>query len=136
MPVSRNTCCLTLVVLLVLLLRDALTLSIGRPYPTIIERSEQRSECESCAGECDKCKYGHAFSRFCGVEECLKGPGESCGGMRNKYGECGDGMYCRCNKCNGCSSDTLECHSVVCPIYETRSGHPVAHTNSLMLLDK
>ncbi|NP_001161196.1 neuroparsin-like peptide precursor [Nasonia vitripennis] len=87
-------------------------------HPTIIERAVQRSECEGCGANCKQCKYGSAYSLWCGLDECLKGPGEMCGGVRNKYGECGDGMYCRCNKCTGCSIDTLECFSGFCPILE------------------
>ncbi|XP_058796787.1 neuroparsin-A-like [Phymastichus coffea] len=104
---------------LLLLLLCTLPMFLG--HPAIIERAESKSECEGCGDECDKCKYGSAVSRWCGVKECLKGPGEICGGAReDKYGACGDGMYCRCNKCTGCSIDTLECFSGFCPIVEHR----------------
>ncbi len=106
----------TVHVLVLLVLLNVLPMFLG--HPTIIERAEQRSECEGCGANCKQCKYGSAFSLWCGLEECLKGPGEMCGGVRNKYGECGDGMYCRCNKCTGCSIDTLECFSGFCPILE------------------
>ncbi|XP_014226154.1 neuroparsin-A-like [Trichogramma pretiosum] len=112
-PITRTTRALIFLLLTSLPMLPA--------HPTIIERAEaqlQRSECDGCGDQCAKCKYGSAFSRWCGLRECLKGPGEICGGARNKYGVCGDGMYCRCNKCTGCSIDTLECFSGFCPVYE------------------
>ncbi|XP_011504360.1 PREDICTED: neuroparsin-A-like isoform X2 [Ceratosolen solmsi marchali] len=126
MRASHTDCALVL-----LLLLGILPLFLG--HPTIIERGEQRSECEGCADECEKCKYGFAFSNWCGLKECLKGPGEMCGGVRNKYGACGEGMYCRCNKCTGCSIDTLECFSGFCPIYEQMQLRHPEHMQGLQL---
>ncbi|XP_057338588.1 neuroparsin-A-like [Microplitis mediator] len=75
-----------------------------------VRESERRIECpRGCAGECDKCEYGVSVSQQCGVLECRKGPDERCGGHGN--GACGDGMICLCERCIGCSTDTLECSS-------------------------
>ncbi|XP_034944237.1 uncharacterized protein [Chelonus insularis] len=73
-----------------------------------IRESERRIECQGCRNECDKCEYGVAVSEQCGVLECRKGPDEPCGG-ENNAGVCGDGMICLCERCVGCSVDTLQC---------------------------
>ncbi|XP_012285340.1 neuroparsin-A [Orussus abietinus] len=69
----------------------------------------RRPVCEGCGDECDKCEFGVTKSALCGISECRKGPGEVCGGPSNSWGICGDGLICSCNRCAGCSIDSLVC---------------------------
>ena len=78
-------------------------------YPSIRQRQGLGHVCESCADSCDKCEFGVVMSVACGVPQCAKGPDQLCGGSRDILGICGEGMYCNCNKCIGCSSEEFEC---------------------------
>ncbi|XP_034177560.1 queen brain-selective protein-1 isoform X2 [Osmia lignaria lignaria] len=78
-------------------------------YPSIRQRQGLVHVCESCADSCDKCEYGVVMSVACGVPQCAKGPDQLCGGHKDIFGICGEGMHCNCNKCIGCSSDEFEC---------------------------
>ncbi|XP_043274302.1 neuroparsin-A-like [Venturia canescens] len=93
----------TLTVLLVAILPICLS------HPSIRTRESERRECQGCGRDCNKCVYGVAISPLCGVLECRKGPNERCGGHNNVKGVCGEGMLCQCEKCTGCSIDTLKC---------------------------
>ncbi|XP_033215938.1 uncharacterized protein LOC117172290 [Belonocnema kinseyi] len=102
-------------------------------YPSIRDREEERIVCETCGNDCDKCKFGISFSSLCEVLQCRRGPGEICGGYDDKYGMCGDGLTCHCNKCVGCSTDLLECYTNSClPHTEIQLSHP-NHFNGLVL---
>ena len=60
------------------------------------------------------CKYGESVDE-CGHKQCMKGPGEFCGGVNNVYGVCAPGMECSdCNRCRGCSLQTLKCFEDEC----------------------
>ncbi|CAK9822908.1 unnamed protein product [Anthophora retusa] len=76
-------------------------------YPSI--RQEVESQCKGCGDFCEKCEFGWVMSNVCNIPICAKGPDQSCGGPRGVHGICGEGMYCRCKKCSGCSSKTLAC---------------------------
>ncbi|XP_012538010.1 neuroparsin-A [Monomorium pharaonis] len=79
-------------------------------HPAIAQRYQALSLCRPCGDQCDQCEYGTTISTLCGVKECLKGPGERCGGPSEIEGVCGDGMMCNhCNKCIGCSSVNFKC---------------------------
>nr|UES72912.1 neuroparsin [Carausius morosus] len=71
--------------------------------------------CKACANdeECDRepeqaCPFGWKRD-YCGRKVCAKGPMEMCGGRYLKWGVCGSGMECMCNRCKGCYSNTLQC---------------------------
>ncbi|GAB1862955.1 Neuroparsin-A [Camponotus japonicus] len=83
---------------------------IGKCYahPTI-RQQEVRPLCVGCGDECDKCKFGFVISTVCGIPECRRGPGDICGGRNEAWGVCGDGLICQCNRCAGCSLDSLVC---------------------------
>ncbi|XP_053986613.1 neuroparsin-A-like isoform X1 [Hylaeus volcanicus] len=66
---------------------------------------------QSC-GDCSQCPFGTAKSPVCG-EVCAKGPGDMCGGHRDEWGICGEGMFCNCNRCDGCSVKDLNCPSTL-----------------------
>ncbi|XP_045122305.1 neuroparsin-A-like [Portunus trituberculatus] len=55
------------------------------------------------------CKYGTALD-WCSNGVCAKGPGETCGGYRRQDGICGEGTYCECGHCRGCSPFDASCH--------------------------
>ncbi|XP_051166724.1 neuroparsin-A-like [Leptopilina boulardi] len=94
-------------------------------HPMIKDREEERLLCETCGDDCDKCKFGVTFSSLCEVWQCQRGPGEICGGRGDKYGVCGDGLSCHCNKCVGCSIDSLDCYVNNClPRTEIQLSHP------------
>ncbi|XP_012139099.1 queen brain-selective protein-1 [Megachile rotundata] len=78
-------------------------------YPSIRQRANFGQLCKSCGDSCDKCEFGVVMSLACGVPQCAKGPDQTCGGPRDLFGMCGEGMYCNCNKCTGCSSEEFEC---------------------------
>ena len=60
------------------------------------------------------CKFGESKDE-CGKKQCMKGPGEFCGGVNNIYGVCAPGMECSdCNRCRGCSLKTLKCFEDEC----------------------
>ncbi|KAK3929861.1 Neuroparsin-A [Frankliniella fusca] len=63
--------------------------------------------------EPEDCLYGLARDH-CGRVVCAKGPGERCGGPLHLT--CGEGMYCKCERCIGCSLNTFTCFlgSAVC----------------------
>ncbi|KAF7991177.1 hypothetical protein HCN44_002739 [Aphidius gifuensis] len=88
-----------------ILIIPSYTLSI----PSIRFEPKERDDdvCQGCGVNCDNCKYGVTISS-CRVLECRKGPGDDCGGVK---GTCGEGMICICDKCIGCSINTLECAS-------------------------
>ncbi|KAF4522972.1 hypothetical protein B566_EDAN009562 [Ephemera danica] len=55
------------------------------------------------------CIYNFTLDN-CGRKICKRGPDEECGGHFLKLrGKCGDGLTCRCGRCQGCSTDTMEC---------------------------
>ncbi|KAK7086389.1 hypothetical protein SK128_025327, partial [Halocaridina rubra] len=56
----------------------------------------------------EKCTYG-TVRDWCRNQVCAKGPGEACGGLFLERGKCGDGTFCSCGICSGCSSITSEC---------------------------
>ena len=39
------------------------------------------------------CKFGQTEDEY-GKKQCMKGPGEFCGGVNNVYGVCAPGMEC------------------------------------------
>ncbi|XP_011141108.1 neuroparsin-A [Harpegnathos saltator] len=101
---------------------------IGKCYahPMIWQRQDIRSkECTGCGNECDKCKYGVTVSALCGIEECRRGPGEYCGGPSQSWGVCGEGMFCICDRCVGCSVDFLTCFTKSCLPHQSleQRGH-------------
>nr|QBG05398.1 neuroparsin III precursor [Macrobrachium nipponense] len=57
----------------------------------------------------ESCKYG-TYVDWCRNTVCAKGPGQSCGGDWWEFGKCGEGTYCACGTCSGCSLN-LECWS-------------------------
>ncbi|CAL4114160.1 unnamed protein product, partial [Meganyctiphanes norvegica] len=63
---------------------------------------------EIAPAQVSNCKYG-IDTDVCGRTVCAKGPGRSCGGRRSINGSCGEGLYCACNRCTGCSPTTFEC---------------------------
>ncbi|XP_076659609.1 queen brain-selective protein-1 [Halictus rubicundus] len=65
--------------------------------------------CELCGSECNECKFGVVTLPYCG-EVCAKGHGQFCGGPNDIYGICGEGMYCNCNSCHGCSEAGMQCN--------------------------
>ncbi|CAH0391646.1 unnamed protein product [Bemisia tabaci] len=81
---------------------------------TVVGGSLKLKLCLPCIGEeCnllpeEECLYG-LVKNHCGYWECGKGPGQICGGPSKIFGECGDGMHCKCDRCVGCSSKTLDC---------------------------
>ncbi|XP_078035662.1 queen brain-selective protein-1 [Augochlora pura] len=64
--------------------------------------------CETCDDSCNKCEFGVTTLPSCGLV-CAQGPDDVCGGPNDEWGICGDGMYCYCNKCHGCSAKGLKC---------------------------
>ncbi|XP_077301130.1 neuroparsin-A-like [Arctopsyche grandis] len=81
-------------------------------------KAETHLPCTQCQGrECDvtygTCYYG-TYRNLCGQLECSRGPNQTCGGLFDARGRCGDGLSCRCNVCTGCSTDTLECYYKHC----------------------
>ncbi|XP_029167605.1 neuroparsin-A-like [Nylanderia fulva] len=100
---------------------------IGKCYahPTL-QRQEVRPLCVGCGNDCDKCEFGFAISALCGIAECRRGPGQICGGPSEAWGVCGDGLICSCNRCAGCSLDSLTCFPNPCLPHqslESRSHH-------------
>ncbi|XP_029666235.1 neuroparsin-A-like [Formica exsecta] len=79
---------------------------IGKCYAHPTFRQEL---CVGCGEECDKCEFGVVISALCGITECRRGPGQRCGGPSERWGVCGDGLMCSCNRCAGCSLDSLDC---------------------------
>ncbi|KOX75295.1 Neuroparsin-A [Melipona quadrifasciata] len=92
-------------------------------YPSIRQKQEIASHCKGCGDFCHKCEYGVVMSSVCGISQCAKaksyllfqGPDEPCGGPRELFGTCGEGMRCTCNQCTGCSSENLRCSKVQNP---------------------
>lgn len=70
--------------------------------------------CEGCGDECEECQHGYVMSAACGVYECRRGPGDSCGGPSDALGVCGEGLSCLCNECTGCSFASLTCYTNTC----------------------
>ncbi|XP_071447327.1 neuroparsin-A-like [Hetaerina americana] len=70
--------------------------------------------CQPCTdGNCDPpedCLYGIKMD-VCGRMVCAKGPGQRCGGKFNMFGMCGDGTFCYCNRCTGCSLVKHDCYT-------------------------
>ncbi|KAG0729337.1 Neuroparsin-A [Chionoecetes opilio] len=60
------------------------------------------------------CKYGTTVD-WCNNGVCAKGPGETCGGYRWSAGKCGEGTFCSCGICGGCSPYDGRCGDVVSP---------------------
>ncbi|XP_064115649.1 neuroparsin-A-like [Macrobrachium nipponense] len=56
----------------------------------------------------EKCTYGTVLD-WCRNEVCAKGPGETCGGHFWEQGKCGEGTFCSCGTCTGCSVITRRC---------------------------
>ncbi|XP_076165671.1 queen brain-selective protein-1 [Ptiloglossa arizonensis] len=101
MPALRTVC--IAVLLVVVLLFDK---CFG--YPSTRLKLGFRQSCESCGDLCNTCPAGIAISPVCG-RVCAKRPGEICGGPGEMWGICGEGMYCNCNRCSGCSTTDLNC---------------------------
>ncbi|XP_076283927.1 queen brain-selective protein-1 [Lasioglossum baleicum] len=80
--------------------------------------------CELCGEFCHQCEFGAVTMPYCG-QVCAKGHGQLCGGPKDRFGICGEGMYCNCNRCHGCSEKGLACNEaesdVDCPI--THKAH-------------
>ncbi|CAL7949736.1 unnamed protein product [Xylocopa violacea] len=87
-------------------------------YPSI---RQKQAACIGCGDLCDKCEYGIVKSIACDVLQCAKGPDELCGGPDQLYGICGEGMYCNCNRCMGCSQDKLRCAKIENPCLPHKS---------------
>ncbi|XP_031825401.1 queen brain-selective protein-1 [Nomia melanderi] len=100
-----QTICVAVLVLVVL----AFDKCLG--YPSIKVRRERHPLCEPCGETCGDCKFGVKTIPSCG-EVCAKGPGETCGGMSNEWGVCGEGMICNCYQCYGCPSDDQDCKEI------------------------
>ncbi|XP_046627081.1 neuroparsin-A-like [Neodiprion virginianus] len=83
---------------------------------------------KSCEENCDDCDWGSSYAVECGFEECLKGPGDRCGGRNHMWGKCGDGLACQCNKCNGCSTTKVDrsCFNNTCAL-DTEFLPPLFH---------
>ncbi|XP_076667495.1 queen brain-selective protein-1 isoform X2 [Andrena cerasifolii] len=80
-------------------------------YPSIRQRPVGRpggGSCSSCGDACNKCEFGVVTLPHCG-RVCAKGPNQICGGHADVWGVCGDGMFCNCNRCDGCSTNKLNC---------------------------
>ncbi|XP_076235430.1 queen brain-selective protein-1 [Calliopsis andreniformis] len=78
-------------------------------YPSIRQRQTMKLSCKSCEEDsCSKCEFGVVMSPSCG-RVCAKGPNQICGGPGESWGICGDGMFCNCNRCDGCSTNKLNC---------------------------
>ncbi|XP_012216947.1 neuroparsin-A-like [Linepithema humile] len=94
---------------------------IGKCYahPMIRQQHEVRPMCMGCGDECDKCEFGSTISTLCGIRECRRGPGQICGGPSENWGVCGDGLICSCNRCAGCSLDSLTCFDNPCLPHQT-----------------
>ncbi|KAG7204231.1 hypothetical protein KM043_002059 [Ampulex compressa] len=88
-------------------------------YPSIRQRQDIRPLCEGCGDACDKCEFGVTISELCGVPECRRGPGQICGGPSETWGVCGDGLICSCNRCSGCSLESLTCFPNPCLPHKT-----------------
>ena len=75
----------------------------------------------------NSCQFGSGPGP-CGGDVCLKGPGDVCGGARDRYGKCAEGLLCsNCNRsdqtdlyklidnvclilrCQGCSLTSFTC---------------------------
>ncbi|XP_020289105.1 neuroparsin-A-like [Pseudomyrmex gracilis] len=94
---------------------------VGKCHP-LLRRQDVRPLCLGCGNECDKCEFGYTISTLCGIRECRRGPGQICGGPSETWGVCGEGLRCSCNRCSGCSLDSLTCFENPClPHLESRS---------------
>ncbi|OXA52283.1 Neuroparsin-A [Folsomia candida] len=87
---------------------------------TSLPRPEPR--CPPCpVGGCPTptaCEHG-IFTDICGRHSCAKGPGDRCKVRRFRMlaqANCGDGMYCHCGVCMGCSLTTYDCYEDTCVI--------------------
>ncbi|CAL1674129.1 unnamed protein product [Lasius platythorax] len=99
-------------------------------YPSLQRRQEVRPPCMGCGDECDKCEFGVAISALCGIAECRRGPGQICGGPSESWGVCGDGLICSCNRCSGCSLDSLMCFANPCLPHQSLESR--SHLESLL----
>ncbi|XP_043255195.1 neuroparsin-A-like [Colletes gigas] len=114
MPATQTVC--IAVLLVVALLFDK---CFGYPLTRLKIESEIPCEERVCGNKCNDCPAGFTYSSFCGGKVCKKvsnrkvsnrkGLGEICGGLANMYGICGEGMFCKCNRCAGCSVMDLNC---------------------------
>ncbi|XP_076638280.1 queen brain-selective protein-1 isoform X2 [Colletes latitarsis] len=104
MPAIQTVC--IAVLLVIALLFDK---CFGYPPTRLQIESEIPCEERICRNKCNECPAGFTFSSICGEEVCKKGLGEICGGQANRYGICGEGMFCKCHRCSGCSVTDLNC---------------------------
>lgn len=94
-------------------------------YPSIRQRPGIPPYCQGCGDSCHKCEYGIALSAACGgIPQCAKGPDELCGGPRELYGTCGEGMHCSCNRCVGCSTEKFGCSKIQNACLPHKSSEP------------
>ena len=78
------------------------------------KQEDQKQEQEEQKQEDLDCKFGQSEDEY-GKKQCMKGPGEFCGGVNNIYGVCAPGMECSdCKRCRGCSLKTLKCFEDEC----------------------
>ncbi|XP_057371994.1 neuroparsin-A-like [Daphnia carinata] len=87
-------------------------------FIVFVSRAHGAPRCTACADKKDclppkNCIYG-VVKDYCGRDICAKGPGHRCGGKWNSLGTCGEGLFCSCNRCGGCSLITLECFNLTC----------------------
>ncbi|XP_076755098.1 queen brain-selective protein-1 [Xylocopa sonorina] len=82
---------------------------------------QKQDVCKGCGDMCDRCEYGIVKSIACDVLQCAKGPDEKCGGPDQVFGICGEGMYCNCNRCMGCSQLKLNCATTENPCLPYKS---------------
>nr|CAH0109605.1 unnamed protein product [Daphnia galeata] len=95
-----------------------LSLSIFAVFIVCFSRVNSAPRCTACNfhGDChppQNCVYG-VVKDYCGRDICAKGPGHRCGGKWNSLGICGEGLFCSCNRCGGCSLNTIECFNLTC----------------------
>merc|ERR1712037_566331 len=89
----------------VLLSLFAPSLAVGLVLPPWCSTSSTSSTSTSLTS----CQFGLGRAS-CGVEQCLKGPGEMCGGPWHRYGKCAEGLVCSaCHRCQGCSFISFTC---------------------------
>nr|CAD7448510.1 unnamed protein product [Timema bartmani]CAD7460161.1 unnamed protein product [Timema tahoe] len=65
---------------------------------------------EECEIEPAGCRYGFARDN-CNRKVCAKGPGEFCGGPSSIWGRCTDSLHCKCNRCSGCDTESVDCYN-------------------------
>ncbi|ODM95903.1 Neuroparsin-A [Orchesella cincta] len=59
------------------------------------------------------CDYGIARD-ICGKPSCAVGPGGMCKYKRFRASNCGEGTFCHCSRCMGCSLHSYICFETTC----------------------